>query len=66
MGLLIYLSIRDNKSGKTALEAKETPTKEDTNELSALSQIAGLEKFRLIGRFPSPGFKNYIWGGAIK
>lgn len=52
--------------GKTALEAKETPTASDEKKLGALAESAGLEKFRLIGRYQSPDFKNYIWGGEIK
>lgn len=51
---------------KTALETKETPVKEDEKKLKALSQSAGLKNFRLIGRFQSPVFQDYIWGGEIK
>jgi predicted AAA+ superfamily ATPase len=51
---------------KTALEAKEVPTLADEKNLGRLAKSAKLKKFRLIGRFPSPKFSNYIWGGAIK
>lgn len=53
-------------SGSAALEVKETPTEKDLKELSALAGKAGLKKWRLIGRYSSPKFSNYIWGGMIK
>ncbi|MBU3924713.1 ATP-binding protein [Patescibacteria group bacterium] len=71
-GEIRYYSLKSGREidfvldGKMALEAKETPAEKDKNELSVLSQIAGLKKFRLIGRYPSPGFKDYIWGGDVK
>lgn len=52
--------------GSIALEAKETPVEKDLKELSALAEKAGLEKCRLLGRYTSPKFSNYIWGGMIK
>ncbi len=51
---------------KTALEAKETPTEGDAKKLAALAESAGLKKSRLAGRFQSPNFQDYIWGGEIK
>jgi len=51
---------------KTALETKETPTKDDEKKLAALVKSAGLKNSRLIGRFPSPSFQKFIWGGEIK
>lgn len=52
--------------GKTALEVKEIPARSDEKKLEALAKSAGLEKIRLLGRYQSPDFKNYIWGGDIK
>lgn len=51
--------------GNFSIEAKETPTKEDLSQISKISKIAGIDKFRLIGRNNSPKFDNYIWGGSI-
>lgn len=51
---------------KTALETKETPTDSDKKNLAKLARLAGLKKFRLIGRHSSPRFENYIWGGDIR
>ncbi len=71
-GEIRYYSLKSGReidfvlNGKTALEAKETPAEKDKNELSVLSQIAGIKKNRLIGRNQSINFKDYIWGGEIK
>lgn len=51
---------------RLALEAKESPTKLDKEALSKLADGAGIKAFRLIGRYPIPHFKDYIWGGEIR
>lgn len=51
---------------KMALEVKETPTQSDIKSLSILADVAGLKNRRLVGRFISPRFKDYIWAGDIK
>jgi len=71
-GNLSYYSLKTGReidfifNGSLALEAKETPILSDLNKLSELSAKAGIEKYRLIGRKPSPGFSDYIWGGNIR
>lgn len=50
---------------KTALEVKETPTELDQLGLDRISKTANLSNSRLIGRYRSPMFTNYIWGGGI-
>jgi len=71
-GEIRYYSLKSGReidfvlNGKTALEAKETPAEKDKNDLSVLSQVAGIKKSRLIGRNQSLNFKDYIWGGEIK
>lgn len=50
---------------KTALEVKETPTELDQLGLNRISKTANLSNSRLIGRYRSPIFTNYIWGGGI-
>lgn len=52
--------------GKTALEAKETPTDTDLADLARLARVAGLKKHALIGRHSSPRFDDFIWGGRIQ
>jgi predicted AAA+ superfamily ATPase len=51
---------------QVALEAKETPIENDLYALSAMAQIAGLSKCHIIGRYHSPRFINYVWGGMIR
>ena len=51
---------------KIALECKETPVKSDKKQLGDLSNLAGIKKYYLIGRYQSPRFNNYIWGGDIR
>jgi predicted AAA+ superfamily ATPase len=51
---------------QTALECKETPTAQDMPPLSALAKVAGIKKYRLIGRRASPKFSGFIWGGMIR
>lgn len=51
---------------RLTLEAKESPTKLDKEALSKLADRAGIKAFRLIGRYPIPHFKDYIWGGEIR
>lgn len=51
---------------KLALEAKETPTSTDLSTLAALAKSAGLKTSHLIGRYSSPKFNNYLWGGDIR
>lgn len=49
-----------------AFEVKETPTLSSYKKLSIISSTAGLTKFILIGRYSSPNFTDYIWGGEIR
>lgn len=48
-----------------AIEAKETPTENDLTSLSRLSLNAGLKDFGVVGRYSSPKFNNFTWGGSI-
>lgn len=51
---------------EVALEVKETPTAFDLTSLQNLAQALGVKKCQLIGRFPSPKFTQYVWGGKIR
>ncbi|MCG2689715.1 ATP-binding protein [Candidatus Parcubacteria bacterium] len=53
-------------NGKVAFEVKESPTDFDLKNLRGIAKIAGIQTVRLIGRYPTPKFKNYTWGGDIK
>lgn len=48
-----------------ALEVKYHPIEEDHQKLVRLAQRHGLQEAWLIGRFPSPGFRDFLWGGLI-
>jgi predicted AAA+ superfamily ATPase len=50
---------------RKGIEAKETPTQSDSREISALAQRAGLKEYFLVGRHPSPKFKNFVWAGGL-
>jgi len=50
---------------KIALEIKETPVNQDQKNLSNLAKNIGLNNFHLIGRFTSPKFADFIWGGKV-
>lgn len=52
--------------GKFALEVKENPTSTDLTVLKNLAKMARVKNLRLIGRFNSPQFGDYIWGGDVK
>lgn len=51
---------------RIAYEVKETPTKIDMRMLDRLARKAGLSNMRLIGRYETPAFTNYMWGGSIR
>lgn len=71
-GELRYYSLKNGReidfvyNGQIALEVKESPTVSDLKILAALAALAGLKKYRLIGRQPVPNFSDYIWAGAIR
>ena len=72
IGDIRYYALKDGSeidfilNKKIALETKESPTKTDLNDLARLSKIAGIKKYRLVGRKPVPTFDDYIWGGDVK
>ena len=52
--------------GKIALEVKENPTVTDLATLDNLAKLASVKQTRLVGRFYSSNFLDYIWGGDIR
>ena len=49
----------------TALEVKTHPLPADLSKLRRLAAGHALPQAHLIGRFPTPGFSDFIWGGLI-
>ena len=70
-GELSYFSLKTGKeidfiiNGKLALEVKENPTEYEIKNLLKLADKAGIGTYKLIGRYNSPNFSDYIWGGSI-
>lgn len=52
-------------SEATALEVKTHPLPADLHRLRRLAASNGLPQAHLVGRFPTPGFAEFIWGGLI-
>jgi len=48
-----------------ALEVKYHPVSSDLQKAERIAQKNNLAGARLIGRFPTPGFTNFVWGGLI-
>ncbi|MEK7501622.1 MAG: ATP-binding protein [Patescibacteria group bacterium] len=71
-GVIKYFSLKNGReidfifNGDIALETKETPTETDINDLANIAKMAGVKKYRLIGKNLSPKFDDYIWGGSIR
>ncbi|NWF49762.1 MAG: ATP-binding protein [Ignavibacteriaceae bacterium] len=70
-GKLQYYSLKTGKeidfilNGKTAIEVKETATEQDLVRIKNLSKNIGISKQMIVGRYPSPTFKDFVWGGDL-
>jgi uncharacterized protein len=49
----------------TALEVKYHPTLSDAQKLGRLAEKNGIKKKWLVGKFPTPGYEDFLWGGLI-
>ena len=49
----------------TALEVKYHPVPADAAKLARTANSESLEHAWLVGRYPSPGFTEFIWGGLV-
>jgi predicted AAA+ superfamily ATPase len=71
-GEIKYFSLKNGReidfifNADMAFETKETPTETDVNDLANIAKLAGVKKYRLIGKNLSPKFDDYIWGGSIR
>ena len=71
-GDIKYYSMKDGREidfildDKIALEAKETPTDSDLNNLRKMAENLSITKYMLVGKNNSPKFNKYIWGGSIR
>ena len=72
LGEIHYCALKTGKeidfilNNEIAFEVKEITTQSDLKNLEKLAADIGIKKYWLIGRYPSPSFENYIWGGEIR
>jgi uncharacterized protein len=70
-GKLQYYSLKSGKEidfiidGKTAIEVKETATEQDLVRIKNLSKNIDVSNQIIVGRYPSPTFKDFVWGGDL-
>lgn len=70
-GELYYYSLKTGKEidfiidKKIAVEVKETATKQDLVTLKNLAKNLLINNSFLIGRYPTPNFRDFIWGGDL-
>ncbi len=49
----------------SAFEVKYHPTPSDAQKLDRIAEKNGIKKKWLIGKFPTPGYEEFLWGGTI-
>lgn len=47
------------------MEVKLTPLENDLRKVGRIAQKLDLGDFRIVGKDPTPGFSNFVWGGLI-
>jgi predicted AAA+ superfamily ATPase len=47
------------------LEVKYHPVLADDSKLKKIAQKNGFSSSWVIGRYPTPGFDNFLWGGLL-
>ncbi len=47
------------------LEVKYSPVEKDRSKLQRIAQRNGLARSWVVGRHPTPGFEDFLWGGSI-
>jgi predicted AAA+ superfamily ATPase len=50
---------------RVALETKLSPLAADLTRAKRIGSQAGLPEAHLIGRYPSPGMEEFVWGGLL-
>lgn len=48
-----------------ALEVKYHPTSSDSEKLSRIADRHGIKQRWIVGKFATPGFQDFLWGGLI-
>lgn len=71
-GEIRYYSLKSGREidfildGDFGLEVKEMPLEFDQKKFDDLRQSAGIRRGGLAGRYATPDFRGYIWGGEIR
>ncbi|MBM3129759.1 MAG: ATP-binding protein [Chloroflexi bacterium] len=52
-------------AARVALEVKTHPVAADAARLKRIADKHGLKNGYVIGRFPTPGFTEFVWGGLV-
>ena len=70
-GKLQYYSLKTGKeidfilNSNSAIEVKETATVHDMTLLKNLAKNIDISKNIVVARYPSPSFKDFVWGGDL-
>lgn len=70
-GELHYYSLKTGKEidfiidKEIAVEVKETATKQDLINLKNLAKNLQIKNCFVVGRYPAPDFRDFIWGGDL-
>ncbi|MBW6474680.1 MAG: ATP-binding protein [Anaerolineaceae bacterium] len=52
-------------SEATALEVKYHPVETDEKKLKKIANKYKFNNYWIVGRYPTPGFEKFVWGGSI-
>lgn len=52
-------------SEATALEVKYHPVEPDEKKLQKIAKKYNFNNCWIVGRYPTPGFEKFVWGGSI-
>lgn len=74
-GQLAYLSGGSNDTADfiltppdghiTALETKLQPVAADEQKLKRITRQNAIDRSWIVGRYPTPGYKDFLWGGSL-
>jgi predicted AAA+ superfamily ATPase len=53
------------ETGSSALEAKYHPILSDDQKLKRIAAKYGFKEAWLVGKYPAPGFQQFVWSGLI-
>jgi predicted AAA+ superfamily ATPase len=57
--------VKQENSRELALEVKYHPILSDDQKLKRLAAKFGISESWLVGKYPAPGFQDFLWSGSI-